>query len=140
MSEGFNIDELFVNPQSETEGVWVEFYGGSKLKVASMDSKPYKAKLAKLARQHKLKLDEDNPEYFDLIQAITVQALAEHVLLDWEGIHLEGKQNIPYTVELGVKVLAGSSKVRSFVEEMAGDYKTFKEATKTAVKKPSTGS
>jgi len=132
----FNIDNLFSDPKKETDGVWVDFYSGSKLKIASMESKSYKSELAEQARKHRLQLDldQDNEEYFDLIQELTCEALAKHVLKDWKGINIGDREEVPYTPELGKELLLTSSKLRSFVEQAAGDYANFKADMEEEVK------
>lgn len=122
----FDIEKLFADATLETEGVWVDFYSDSRLKVASTDAKAYKSELANQARKHKLQLDTDNEDYFDLIDELTCDALSKHVLKDWEGINIGSENDVPYTPALGKKVLMQSSKLRSFVEEAAADHKTFK--------------
>ncbi len=130
----FDIDELFTNQDLETEGVWVDFYADSKIKIASTDSKAYKSELANLARKHKLQLDTDNEDYFDLIDDLTCEALAKHVVKDWKGINLGNEKDVPYSPSVGKKVLLKSSKFRAFVEEAASDHKTFKDAVVETVK------
>ena len=84
---GFNFGELMVDEGSAKDGVWVDFYGGSRLRIASTNSPSYKSKLTKLARANKLILDDSNPENYEAVQRITAEALATTVLLDWQGIH-----------------------------------------------------
>lgn len=130
----FNLDELFVDPAVGENGVWTDCFSGSKLKIAYMESKKYKTALAKLARQHRLELDDTNEESYDLIQSITARALSEHVLLDWSGVIVNGEER-PYTKELGYQALLNYPKLREFVTEKASEPATFKEALVERVKK-----
>lgn len=131
----FNLDELFVDPAVGEQGVWVPCFNGSRLKLAYSEAKKYKAALAKLARQHRLELDDTNEDSYDIIQHITATALAEHVLLDWEGILVNG-QEAAYTKELGREVLRRYPKLREFVTEKAAEPATFRDAVIEKVKKP----
>lgn len=133
-SKGFDLGELFTDRNLETEGVWVPYFGGSKLKIASMQSPIYKAYLAKLAKKHKLQLDDDNDDAVELVSQITAQAMAKHILLDWEGIDLPGKPDAKYTPELGEEVLLRAAKFKEFVAEAADEHTNFK-TTAEAVKK-----
>ena len=132
---GFTLDELFADPKRETEGVWVDFYNGSKLKLASTESPVYQARLAKLAKKHQLQLDADNEESIHLVQEITAEAMSHCVLLDWKGINMHGQENIPYTPKLGKEALLKSSKFRKFVTESAGDHENFRAEVAEKVKK-----
>lgn len=130
----FNIEELFADAKKEQEGVWVDFYAGSRLKIASTEAKEYKAELANQARKHKLQLDSDNKDFFDLITELTCEALSKHVLKGWEGINIGDQENVPYTPAVGKEMLQKSAPLRAFVEEAAGDHKTFREQVVEEVK------
>lgn len=139
-SGGFNFAELMVDEDISKEGVWVDFYGGSKLKIASTSSPAYKSKLSKLARANKLILDDSNPENFEAVQRITAEALATTVLLDWQGINWPNPDggttfNIAYTPKLGMQALR-TDKFRDFVLDEAGRISNFKKEIADAAKKP----
>lgn len=138
----FDLDSLFTDPRKEEEGVWVDFYSDSQLKIASTESKAYKAELAEQARKHSLQLDldQDNDRYYDLIQELTCEALAKHVLKDWRNINIGDQENVPYTPSLGKELLMKSSKFRAFVERAAGDHTNFKQTVEEDAKNSSTGS
>lgn len=138
---GFNFGELMTDETSAKEGVWVDFYGGSRLRIASTHSPSYKSKLTKLARANRLILDDSNPENYEAVQKITAEALSTTVLLDWEGIHWPQPDgtlitNIPYTPKLGMQALLKSDKFRDFVTEEAGRVSNFKKEIIEAAKNP----
>lgn len=137
---GFFFGDLMVDDDLSKEGVWVDFYGGSRLKIASTNSPAYKSKLTKLARANKLILDDSNPENYEAVQRITAEALATTVLLDWQGIHWPNPDgsvayNIPYNPKLGMQALK-TDKFRDFVVEEAGRVSNFKKDLIDAAKKP----
>jgi hypothetical protein len=138
----FDLDNLFTDPKREEEGVWIDFYADSQLKIASTDSKAYKAELAEQARKHKLQLDldQENEKYFDLIQELTCEALAKHVLKDWRNINIADQENVPYSPSLGKDLLMRSTKLRTFVEQAASDHTNFKAQVEEDAKNSSTGS
>ncbi len=131
---GFDLEELFTDQKKEVDGVWVDFYGGAKLKLASMQSPVYKAALAKQAKLNKLRLDDDNDDVVELVNELTCKAMADHVLIDWKGINLPEEKDAKYTPEKGETALLRSAKFREFVAEAADDHNNFK-ATADAVKK-----
>ncbi|NCC40467.1 MAG: hypothetical protein EOM21_13625 [Gammaproteobacteria bacterium] len=130
MSEemGFDLDTLFVDQSAATSGVWVDFFGGSRLKLGSTEGKKYKSLLARLAKKNRIALDDSNEESFELIQEITAEALATEVLRDWEGINLGGQKNVPYTPAMGKLAILSSGKLRDFITDRAGDPALFKPA------------
>ena len=133
---GFTLDELFTDPNKDENGVWVEFFGGSRLKIASIESPKYKAHLARVVKANKLRLDDDNDDALPLVRRLTAEAMSKHVLLDWENINLNGETDVPYTPERGFMALQHSSKFRDFVAEAAADHSNFKAGTVDQVKKP----
>lgn len=138
---GFNLGDLMVDETVSQKGVWIDYLSGSKLLIASTSSSAYKAKLAKLARENRLSLDDSNPDSAKAIQRITCQALAETVLLGWKGIHWpdesgEVKKNIPYSPALGQEALMKVDHLRNFVSEEAGKPAHFKKEAAEAAKKP----
>ena len=135
-----NLDDLFIDEEVGQSGIWVDFYSGSKLKLASTENAQYKAYLAKLARKHRLQLDQANDDSTGLIQEITAEAMAKHVLLDWRNVTLGGEQNAKYTPEKGKLALLNAPKLREFVSEQASDSSNFKKQLVEDVKKPSAGS
>jgi len=129
----FNLTSLTIDESVSKNGVWVDFLGGSRLKIASTQSNAYKALLARMYKQNRLQLDDSNPNNFKLIQEITAKAMASVILLDWEGINWPDEagnliENIPYTKERGEKALAAADQLREFVSEQAGKANLFKDA------------
>lgn len=121
---GFDLTSLTIDESRSKAGVWIDFLGGSRLKIASSNSHVYKAYVTRLYKQHRLQLDDSNPDNFRLIQEITAKALAAVVLLDWEGINFPDEsgnliENIPYTKELGEKALLRADQLREFVSEQS---------------------
>lgn len=122
----FDLTELFIDSKAGAEGVWVPFYQGSKLKIASTESSDYKRALSQLAKKHRIELDDTNPDSFELIQQITTEALSKHVLKDWKGIHFGDDKNVSYNPEKGQLALLSSPAFRDFVLEKAKDPATFR--------------
>ena len=119
-----DLEDLTLDPTRAQEGEWVDFRGGSKLLIASTDSPKYKGAMASLARRHKLDLDDENPEFADLIQDLTCEALSTTVLLSWEGINMGGKA-LAYSQAVAKEVLLHAPAIRAFVEEYAGRTSNF---------------
>jgi hypothetical protein len=136
----FELDSLFIDPEIGEKGVWVDFYGDSKLKLASIESAKYKSLLAKLARQNRLKMAEENDESNAVMADVTCEALARCVLLDWKGIGIAGQADVPYTWQMGKDALLKSQKFREFVSDRAADTTIFKKELVEEVKKPLSGS
>lgn len=129
---GFNLSNLTIDEDISKTGVWVDYMQGSRIKLASSSSHRYKATIARLYKANRLQLDDSNPDNFRKIQEITAQAMADTVLMDWEGMDWQNEdgtvtQNIPYTPKLGKEVLLKADAFREFVSEKAGTPSLFKK-------------
>lgn len=122
----FNLEDLFADPKKEQEGVWVDFFGGSRLKIGSSENPVYKNALARLGKKHRLRLDSADPQFADTIRGLTCEAMAEGLLLDWENIAFGPEGAVPYSKEKAKEALQRSSKLRNFVEEQANELSNFK--------------
>jgi len=136
----FDLTSLTIDESISSGGVWVDWLGDSRLKISSTNSNKYKAAVARLYKENRLRLDDSNSENYRLIQEITAKALARYILTDWEGINFldaNGNvvENIPYSTEVGERALLKVDALREFVSEQAGRPGLFKKAiTEEAVK------
>lgn len=134
----YDITKDFTDAGLVSEGIWVEFFGGARLKIASTDSPKYKAHLSRLAQKNKVRLDTTNEETILLVQAITCESLAKYVLLGWEGI-VENGEPVVYSRDKAYEYLMASSKLRDFVQAEADRTSNFQTVTAEEVGKPSPG-
>jgi len=130
---GFNLFDLTIDESVSKKGVWVDFFAGSRLKIASSSSHVYKAMITRLYKQNKLRLDDSNDMNLQLIQDITCEVMSKTVLLDWENINWPDAsgtvvENIPYTPELGKAALLRADQLREFVSEQAARPALFHKA------------
>lgn len=136
----FDLSSTYVNNDTSENGVWVEFFGGSRLRIASTENPRYRAALAKKGRANKIRLEgEPNADTIRLTTEITCQAMADFILLDWEGIIVDGKE-FPYSKANAFEALMKSTQLRDFVSDQGGSASLFQGVTADEVGKPSTGS
>jgi hypothetical protein len=129
---GFNLGTLTIDEDVSKTGVWVDYLQGSRVKIASSSSHVYKGHIARLYKSNRLQLDDTNPDNFRKIQELTAQAMAEKVLLDWDGMDWQNEDgsivhNVPYSPKLGKEVLLKADAFREFVSEKAGTAGLFKK-------------
>ena len=136
----FDLKSLLIDESVSKDGVWVDWLGDSRLKISSTNSSAYKAAVARLYKENRLRLDDSNAENYRLIQEITARAMARYILLDWQGISfIDDKgnpvENVPYSKEVGERALLLIDSLREFVSEQAGRPALFKrEIVEEAVK------
>jgi hypothetical protein len=127
--QGFNLDDYFFDADLSKEGVWVNFFNGSAIKLAAHENSRHQADRSRLARKHRLQLDQANDASPELVMQITCECLAKHVLLDWKNINLGNETNVPYTIERGILALKKSQKLREFVTEQSSLASNFQAAS-----------
>ena len=126
----FDLETEYFDFSMSESGVWLDFYNGSKLKLSSIDNKKYKATLARLGKRYRLQLDSSNEDSFELVNKITCEALASHILMDWSGIMINGKE-VEYSPKIGQDALMKSQKLRDFVQEQAALAANFQPSDET---------
>lgn len=135
----FNLTSTFSDQELQTNGVWIEFYEGSQLLIASKNSSKYKAYLANLARKNRVKIGKKkvSEETMRLMEDITCEAMAHHILLGWKGIAMSGDgKETPYSPEGAKVALLNSSELFEFVDEVADDSARFEVEQAEELKKP----
>lgn len=136
----FDLSNTFINDSTAEQGVWVDFFENARLLIASTENPKYKAALAKQARANKIKLDGDpHPDTVRLTTRITCRAMADHILLNWEGLIVNGEE-FPYSKVNAFEALSKSPMLRDFVSDQANSAALFNSVTPEEVGKPSTGS
>jgi len=137
----FDLEEIIVDEKLAKEGVWFDFYGDSKLLIASKENGLYRAEMAKLAKKYELQLSRNGDDYdkTQLVTRLTAEVTAKVLLLDWKNIKWNGVENAPYTWEAGRDALLKSSTLSEFVTSKAEDTSNYKEVLIEEVKKPSNG-
>ncbi len=121
----------------EEEGVWVDLDTESKIKVARMGNKRYKEAFRRLTAPHKISIRNNNLND-DLAEQLLTQALAEGVLLDWEGMTLKGKPLV-YSQKTAIEVLMNPSlkDFRELVVSIASDMESYRQQEQEEVVKNS---
>jgi hypothetical protein len=113
----------------EEVGVWRPC-GSGRILVASKSSSRYRKVLQRLLGPHETSITLNVLEEA-IAEDIYVQAIAEGLLLNWEGFTEEGAE-CPYSVENAVRLLKEAKPFRDFVEKAANNIENFrkqKEAT-----------
>lgn len=116
--------------KAEEEGVWINLGDGARIKVARSSNKRYRELIRRLLKPHRAAMRSDNlPD--ETMEAIVIEATAEALLLDWQGIEFDGAL-LPYSVENAKKVLAALPDFRDAVATYAGEMATFRAQAEQA--------
>lgn len=96
-----DIRKLRIDVDATKNGVWFNYEGDVRLKVARAGNANYLAFRATKTRELGAKIDDE-----DVARKVDVEAFAKCILIDWDGVQdAEGKP-IPYTYEKGIEFLS----------------------------------
>ena len=109
----------------EEEGVWVDLGEGARLKIARIGNPANRDLMRRKMKPHRTALRADKlPE--DILNRITIEVMAETILLGWEGL-TEGGQPLPYTRENAIQQLTELKDFRDQVADLSQDMTLFQE-------------
>ncbi len=120
--------------QAEQDGVWVALGEGARVKVARFNNPRHRAVLDRLRRPYRslLMAGRDLPD--DVAESMTIEATAETLLLDWDGIEDNGTP-LPFSKDNARRLLADLPDFRDAVAFLSMQAETFRrEALETAAK------
>lgn len=121
------------NSSKEIEGAWIDLGEGASLKVARLGNKENRALIQKLTTPHRVAL-RNGKLGEDLVEKITIEAMAATILLDWKGIELDGKA-LPYSRDNAIKLLTEYKDFREQVSAFAADIALFQDEEEAAAVK-----
>lgn len=124
--EKFNMAQLRTDKSKVVEGVWVDYQGGLRFKVARAGNVKADAYRNKLLQQNKFAIQKGDVSF---IETVTLQVLAKHILLDWENMQdLDDDDNVidvPYSYENALRILTEVKDFRDIIERYAEDLSLF---------------
>ena len=131
-----SFDSAFVTDKKlEKEGVWHEIGGGVKIKVARIGTFEYANTLRNLTAPHRSLTTRASEEgeidahLISLMKRIEAKAMAEHVLVDWDGFTETDDPDspkVPYSQEKAEEYLLASDDFRTLVVNIAKQASNFK--------------
>lgn len=130
MDFGSSFDEAFgSNQEAERLGIWVEFHNiRVKIARAGGSNAAFEALVERKTRSYRragVSLDSLPP---NVQKAISREAYAEAIVLDWEGPSTKDGQPIKYTPEAGKEAFERYPDFFTFVVSMATDASNFRAA------------
>lgn len=120
-----DISKFQTNKSAEEEGIWVDVDGnGTKVKVARINNARYKKYFQKITKPYKRQI-RNGTLAEELAEKLLVDALANTILLDWQGFTKEGA-DFPYSVDNARSFLQESADFRDFVSDAANEMENFR--------------
>ena len=120
------LSKFKTNQTLETEGVWIDIGEGAKIKVARIGNTAYAKHLERLYKPYR-KMQRTGTVPDDIQRKIFVDAIANTILLDWDGFTNDNDQPVPYSVDAAIQYLTDMKDFRELVVEMAAEAETFRD-------------
>lgn len=118
----FDLADFTTDEKKQIEGVWVDFGGEARFKIASFRNPDFQKAFASMREPYdKLRKTMTDAE----MKSIMVFCLARYVVLGWENV-FDNKQPLPYSIEAAERVLDKLDAIRDRVIEEATKIANFK--------------
>jgi hypothetical protein len=114
------------NLDLESEGVWIELGEGARIKVARMNNPRHSAALRRVTKPYRRQIEAGTLNE-DISYRLIGEAMAEGILLDWEGLDEQGEP-LKYSPKAARDLLV-NPQLRDFraqVESAANDAEQFR--------------
>jgi len=122
---GFDIKKEYgTDEKKEVEGVWETLGEGCKVLVARTGNPKYEKVYNRITKPYRQQIKRDSLSE-EKARDITIQLIAESVLLDWQGIEEDGKP-VKYSKKEAIRLLTKYKDFRNAVSELAGSIALFK--------------
>ena len=123
MTLKFDINDFRTDSVLKTEGVWIDFGGGARIKLASFDNVGFTEAFRKAIKPY-ADLNRDVPEAEQL--NIMCVAMAHHIVLDWENI-FDGDKELKHSAAASEKLLKELEPIRDRILQESRNLSNFKQ-------------
>lgn len=107
-----------IDPVLAEQGAWMEMGRGARVKIGRNGSRRFRETVSRLLRENSGRaVNGVLPE--DVQDELTLRAIAEAIILDWEGFSLKGEP-LPYSPENAYAILSNPR-----MEELRERWLTF---------------
>lgn len=117
----------------ENEGVWVDIGDGARIKVARAGNRAHSEVIRRLRRQYQA-TRRGGKAADEMLERLSVEAMAEAILLDWQGFKEDG-QAVAYSPENAQRMLTAYKDFRELVAGLSTDMALFQEEEEASAAK-----
>lgn len=107
-------------------GVWYPVDSETKILVARYGNKAFQEELKRLTAPYKLAIQKNQLDT-DTKERLSIEAIAKHILLGWEGMKTNGTP-LPYSIEAAIEILSDPTlnEFRELVLEVSTDAELYR--------------
>mgnify|MGYP001161371313 CR=1 len=121
-----DINDLKYNPDLANNGVWVEHDETTSFLIAKLGNKGFQTAFKKRLQPYRRAYENGTLSAKKEVE-IMVECMADHILLGWKGLLLNGKE-IQYSREKCVEILSmeGAEEFRDLITNYSTDVANYK--------------
>ena len=115
-----------VDLEKAAAGVLINYEGAISFRIARANTQGYRNAVRKIMKMHKRQIDNGSLGD-EAADKITAKLMAQHILIDWEGL-TNGGEEFPYTTENAQDFLADEryAEIREWIMAQAQDLENFR--------------
>jgi len=123
-----DLDKFTTNKQLEVEGKWIPLDNTSRIRVARIGNKNYKQKFTELSAPHIVAIRSKTISD-DMAEQLLAESLGYSVLVDWEGLTINGEQ-VEYSPQKATEILLDPKykDFRDMIVSIATDMDVYKNS------------
>lgn len=122
MSLVFDSEKTVFVEQAEAE------YQGAFFTVGQASNPKFQRIFSTLQKPHRRRIERGEMDPGEST-AIAIKAMAQGLLFGWRNVKTPTGEDIPYTTEIGIKILTARPDIREFIQEFALDLENFRAET-----------
>jgi hypothetical protein len=116
--------EYGTDKDKELAGVWEDMGGGCKVLIARLGNENYSKVFRRISKPYQNAIRRGTLGN-EKAEELLIQAMAECIVLDWQGLEEDGKK-IKYSRDECVRVLKEYKDFRDHISELANSMELFK--------------
>lgn len=120
---GLEISDYNRSEEKSEKGIWIN-HDGAKLKIRHFENEDFRG-FIRSRTQANQRLPDGLTGDDDISDEEAAKAIAEHILIDWEGLEVNGEE-VEYDVDLAKELLV-KTELDRVVLTYAQDYSQFKD-------------
>lgn len=124
--------QLATDKKKQEGGTWITPGSGWKVKVAEFANPAFKSYWEAITVPFRRQIENKTISDAEL-EELMIDAMAETILVDWDGIVVDGKK-FPYSKKNAVRLMTELPKFRDIVAEESRRFENFRAAAMEADK------
>lgn len=123
------LSRVAIDSERESEGVWVDYEAGIKLKIARMNNPDYERRMKRRSKFFQVKYRRGQTPDPEELNPLINDAMAHHILVDWKDVEDDDGKPLPYSPAKALEIFEDPkyADFRSFVLQVSQEQELFRK-------------